>query len=894
MKTLICLFLVMTARLGFGQSSEIFKDFRQPSEQSRSANVEILNRSIQNRALATGLASNANSINRSVEDLMESLFYSIMDQNVSWTASDSLNLTTAYRRDVEETSIGTYVVIDHFRFGPDFFREVGKVRGLPISVQNQSNVFLTNVTYRSDALRKSESQQVGRWRELANNWFGALPFLTGILPPSFNPEELYDPISYLQTPFLFPSDSDESLEMPIGNVRSYGIAGSTGPGLDLVGRSIKDLQDDLSLSDLTLKLPLSAFYEGQHQISVLRARDNEVWLALTEIRRLGALLNIEIGKRYQIFQKVFKWWAGVPATIAPVDFDLERSTIWQIDEMYSYDLTKETARKALNDALNGKLAMSRKYGKLQDTDELLENGVIFQFRRFSTKDEDTTQQGRSLYVLQNQRQRQLDVGESSTRDREGEFFSLDTEQIIQDRDWNVLVGAETVEYKLKLSVPITKEHVPTESGKRTTVHKLDLTQEEPLALFAGLKIIDNFHDTRDHNRLLGIIRTFAGLEMTTLPDIPMYAKDLEQRYIQEQALSNPMDEAFRKQVPTTNLGKLEANAQIYFSHDLMLEIAKKSPAEFWRNFAIAFAVDPIYWAEQGPDPSWGYYANWMTSYALMPLRLMNLQSEFSDFVLETSRVRAALDQLIDTNDPMRIVTAYRDLIDTSHPAELVHGLALLVGNDRLPINVSFSSSTSEKREDSPDTRLAKKEFSKINQRSFRTSTPMPPIKRNQTVEEKLAAFSPGGFRNPKRLPKLQRLTLYLEEKQDPEAKFSHQELVAELMVQDPPSRKEKLPIYLRIEQAGVINVGRFVLTEELRDLEPTPLSDARQRIGRVGLYRLPLSGPEGLQKQDFLNQAILEGGAFDVFISLSDQGSSWTAEQNMSFVIENGLLKKLY
>lgn len=893
---IFCLFLLLIPSALFGQSSEIYKDFRQPSEQSRSANVDVLNRSIQNRALASGLASNANSINRTVDDLMESLFYSVMDQKLVWPATDTMALTTAYRRDVQATSIGTYVVVDNFRFGPDFFKEIGKIGGLPLGLQNQSSFFITNVTYRSDALRKAESEQVGYWRELVNNWFGFLPFLANILPPSFNPEELYDPIGYLQTPFLFPANANDTLQMPIGNVRSYGISGSTGPIIDLVGRSVKELQKDLSLGDLTTRLPLSAFYEGQHQISVLHARDNEVWLALSEIRRMGALLSIDVGKRYLIFQKIFKWWAGVPATIAPIDMDLERSTVFQIDEMYSYDLTKESARQALNEALNGKLAMSRKLGKVPDNDELQEKGVVFQFRRFTTKDADTTQQGRSFYVLQSQRQFHLDVGESSTRDREGEFFSLDTENAIDDRDWNVLVGAETVEYNLRLSVPVDKEHVSIKDGskKRTTVYKLNTSREEPMALFAGLKIIDNFHDTRDHNRLMGILRKFSSLELNNLPDIPLYAKDVEHKYIQDEAFSNPMEERFRKEVPTTNLGKLEANAQIYFSHDIIVEIAKKSPEEFWRNFAIAFGVDPAYWADEGKQPSWGYYSNWMTSYALMPLRLMNFQSDFSDFVLEARRVRAALDELVDTNDPMKIVNGYRDLIDTLHPVEFVHALGLLAGPDRLPINVSFNTSTSEKREDSPDTRLTKKAFAKINDLNVRTSTPIPPIRRNQTVEDKLAAFSPGGFQNPKRLPKLQRLTLYLEEKQGAEDQFSHQELFAELMVQDPPARNEKLPIYLRIEQAGVINIGRFVLTEELRDLDAIPPTDTRQKIGRVAIYRLPLTGPEGLQKQDFLNQAILEGGAFDIFLSLSDQGMSWSAEQSLSFSIDHGLLKKLY
>jgi hypothetical protein len=43
----------------------------------------------------------------------------------------------------------------------------------------------------------------------------------------------------------------------------------------------------------------------------------------------------------------------------------------------------------------------------------------------------------------------------------------------------------------------------------------------------------------------------------------------------------------------------------------------------------------------------------------------------------------------------------------------------------------------------------------------------------------------------------------------------------------------------------------------------------------------------------FLDEAIANGDAFDMHISLSEDGESWSQEQSMSFAIEKGLLKNL-
>lgn len=886
----LCFLCAGFAHLVGAQSTEISQDFRSEPER-RVSTFDAMNRVVQNRALASGLASGVNSLNRTVDSLMEALFYSVMDQSFSLTATDNLALTSGYERDVHGTSIGSYVVVDKFRIGPDFLKDLGQIRGLPLTFSNQTHLFITNATLRSDAQRKSESERKGYWRELFNNWLGLLPLLSSILPPSFNPEELYDPSSYLATPFLFPRDVREALEMPLGTVRSYGLAGTTQFGIELNGPALQRAQKNLALGDLDLSIPFALFHEGEHRISILRRNESEVWLALSELRRIGRAINVNMRKDYSALQQLVTWWSGLPIPIAPIDFSLQKASNIRLDELYGFDLRDQIAQDAFTKALHGDFKMAREYGEKVAEDNA-EHGVTFHFRRFSTREEEGHRQGRSFYVAQNDSQSLLGKGESRTIDRQGEFFTLDAEFTQLDRDWDVLVGPETAEFKHRLTIPVLKE----KQKDKSYLYTLASTPENPLFMTATLKVEDDFVDTRELQNILELFRLYSGLPLSDIPEIPILAADLQAKLLGRQALANPMDDIKRRELTPTHLGRLAAYAHLYFSHDLMLSIARRSRGDIWEALARAFKVEPAFWALEGPSPGITYYANWLGSLALMPLRLMNLETRYPDLVIEARRIEQALQELLIAKDPLTILGVYTRILDTAHPAQLIRSFVHLSEGLPLPIIVGFTANPSNNSKDTPDIKKAKEAMASLDKRVFNSSWPIPSLKRDQTVEEKLASFHAGNYVSARTLPSLRRISLHLDGfATDPTGRLYNQ-FVADLSAQNAPSPQSPLYVYVRVEQNSPLNLGRFVLGEELVEVMPVDPNQANTtslNLEDASRYRLFLTGPSGLKNQSYFDEIILQGGALDLIVSLSDNGEEWGPEQKLSFRIEHGQLIKL-
>ena len=180
------------------------------NQEKQRSQYESVRRIVRNPTLASGLTSGARSINQTVDSLMETIFYNIMDQTQTFTANADLRLETNFSRIVNETSMGTYIISDQFRLGPMYQKEINRISNVGIHLGSDSHIFVRNIYHRTNALRAYERHNLPLWRSIFNQWFGILPFLANILPPSFNQEELYDPITYLKTPFLAPYDIDSA------------------------------------------------------------------------------------------------------------------------------------------------------------------------------------------------------------------------------------------------------------------------------------------------------------------------------------------------------------------------------------------------------------------------------------------------------------------------------------------------------------------------------------------------------------------------------------------------------------------------------------------------------------------------------------------------------------
>jgi len=660
----------------------------------------------------------------------------------------------------------------------------------------------------------------------------------------------------------------------------------------MAGRSVRSLQKSLGLSDLDLVIPLSFFRDGEHRISILRRNESHVWLALSEVRRIGTSISSNLGKDYKVLQKLVSWWAGVPAPISPIDFDLQKARIFQIDELYDFDLLRAGAQEAFVKALHGDFQKARELsGQLQgqETKPDRASGVNFQFYRVTTRNETGLKQERSFYVSQSQRQSTMGVGESRMTDKEGEFLTLEAEQYLHDRNWNVLVGADTTEFRHKLSIPVRKEKGPGKASR----YVLSANAANPLYMTASLRIIDAFVDVRDYQKTLTLLRRYSGLPMVDAPEIPIYAADVQRRLMREQALVNPMEEIYTQPLTATHLGKLVASAHLYFAHDLIIALARKDERVLWMAVAKAFDADPKYWARTGPEAGAMYYTNLMGSFATIPLRLLNIETDYPDVANEVRRIRKGFRALLKAKEPLDILAAYEQVLDTNHPVELMQALGDMAKGLPVPIIVGFNSQPKDQGKDSPDVQSAKKLFESLNDKVFDSPWPIPPLKRDQSVEEKLANFLPGGYRDPRGIPKLLQVRVLLDRVIMNTRDDAEGVMQVQLTAQNMSIAHSNIQVYMRIEQHGALNIGRFVMGENIVKVAPDIASRAHSKSDRSDIFRFNLNGPDGLEGSSFIDKAIAKGDSFDVFISLSEDGEAWGPEQTLSFTIEDGVLKNL-
>ena len=250
----------------------------------------------KNPALSAGLASGADAINRSVESLLDALFYSLLDNDLRYDMTDHSWFSANLQRDVFSAPSGAYIVVDRIDMGPRYSREMWRVHDIPVTLGVEGSVEVLQIYLRSDGMRLAEQSELPVWRRLVNNWFGLLPLASALLPPSFNENELYDPLRQAATPFIFPLEIETFYDMPVGSIRSYAISGGATYSLGFEGLIDKTTRDALeTLEGLKESLPYQIFVRGEHRINVLRRGEHKAWVGMSKINRAGHSISTVLG-----------------------------------------------------------------------------------------------------------------------------------------------------------------------------------------------------------------------------------------------------------------------------------------------------------------------------------------------------------------------------------------------------------------------------------------------------------------------------------------------------------------------------------------------------------------------------------------------------------------------
>lgn len=859
-----------------------------------------------NPAIAHGLASGADALNRSVESLMDSLFYSILDSEKNFYMTDDAWFNTTLKRDVYSTPSGAFVVMDRFQLGPRYAKELWRLHNVPISLGIDGTVEVLQIYLRTDGMRLAEQDELSPPRRWLNSWFGLLPLASTVMPPSFNQNELYDPLTELKTPFTFPLDLEGFYSMPVGSIRSYALSGGVQVGADLGGAQGQDSRETLDrVGGLTMTVPYAIFKRGEHRINVLRRSEHSAWIGVKDLRRVGHSISPFIGTKYSVFRaalaaKIFDWdwvWAGVPIAVLPVDLNFEQAIADLFDQVYEYDMRNPSAREAYEAAVKGDFVPS-KLRYLDQKEKGVDTGVTFHFARVQDRKEEISRNGPNLAVYRRERKRDHGEAEIEITDPDGKFYILESSLAVEDKNWDVLVGDEqgrvnqSVEMKVRRVVPSnTDGDLATGHASYTYAFEAD---PDPYRLTMSLSIQDRYLDTVEYYEYLDDIRFFTGLDLETTPKIRLRDPEVEEERRRSIYFAEPTNEAVNVHVTPTYLGRFGAQATLSFSTQQLERIIATPEDDMWASFARAFGADDNEWRQEDVRHSFAHQLNWYKSFFLFPTRLLNIRISQADAIKESTQAIKELLLLKTLTTPQDKLDAFNRLLDSDYPRHLAHVLLDLANPADVPRRVTFSAQPKGAARHE-----VKTAYGKLNGMVFKAGPVFPEPTRYARAKTKLANFYLDQPRESSSKPHI--LTIEVHAKPVPASVRSLEEEpdtnVQEIdrnarhvfvtVTASGLNKDAEAKLYVRVAQAGKIKIGKLELAEKVLQLAP---KEAIGATSDVLTYEFYLTGPLSPLSNFMLNQAVGSGDEFLVTLGVSRDGTVWSDERALEFRFEKGRL----
>lgn len=866
-----------------------FDEKPESTEVSYSSSIEKL---FKNPAITSGLASGSQAINRSIESLMEAVFYSLLDNELIYNVTDNTQFGVALKRDVFTTVGGSNVIVDRFSMGPRYSKELKRIHKIPISLGVDGAINVFNIYHRSDGQRVAEEQDVGFFRYALNNWFGILPLLTAILPPSFNPNELYDPAAQIEAPFIFPLKTELFKRMPIGGIRSYSVSGGVhlpfelGYILDQKAKKQLEKWDNLEVS-----LPYTIFVTGEHRINVLRRDENIAWVGLTKVKRLGHTLASKLGRSFYFFDKVMKVWKGVALPFLPIDASVTAANALKYDHLYEFDLTKGPARSAYVAAVNGDFTVAHQRAR-EEREKKRVTGVLFHFQRNEDAIETENETATNVMLVKSGREQQISNSEIEIQDTLGKYNLLSVKREVQDEQWDLLVGSQKLTVRDQVELNVKKVMTdPSDDSKYTYTFAAD--DPDPIRLTLSLEINDRYVDTIQYRQYLQRLRNFLLLPLSSVPVIPLRENNRLYDRRTTLPLTEPDQIHLRSHVVPTQLGRMGARATVSLNTKNLAQILSRSEDTWWQALAYGYGQDPKIWIKKSYRQSSWRHLKEIAGFFAYPTRMIDQRLIDLDFPREATARVAALQALKTATTPTDKLQALRELFSTDYPAELSRALLLLTDLTQVQRSVSFSTKAK-----GPANATIKDTFDSLNDKVYKSSAGEPPPERQHLTKEMLAAFYPDEVRELRARPVVINIEVKTREPiiATPQVLRSNvkpsKHIVLRLTTKN-MNTSSKARIYIRFEQGGQIQVGKFVLAEDVIEVQPDLLADTKTKKkgeDEQQTYEFWLTGPLSSLSGPIFDRAVDFGGEFIANIGISNDGRVWSDERTLRFYFENGIL----
>ncbi len=851
-----------------------------------------IDRLFRNPVLAAGLLSGADAINKSIDNLMESLFYNLLDNKLKYPLAGPINGNMAFTRDLYNARDGAYVVIDRFGLGPEYNREVYRYNDIPVLLGASQSSDVYDIYLRADPMRITESKTLPFWRAALNNWFGILPLLEAILPPSFNPNEMYDPLKRFETPFTFPLSVEAAQAMDIGSIKSYSINGGINLGLE-IGKGIHGFKDQVMTgqTSLEMKLPYTVFRTGEYRINVLKKDSHTVLVGVMDATRLGHRIETKLGKTYFLLSKTIPLWRGMPAAIFPLDFAIEEAVGDVFGRVYAFDLRNDEAKTAFIEAVHGNFAAAQ-ISWLRAKEEKLETGVKFSYTKNEKRYETGFGMGHNVYLTSRRTNRTHSSAEIEINDVSGRYFILEAKEDSDQKRWDMLTGRAETNVTLQADLMVRKV-VEKELGEDSIKSRYEFVAEgNPIDVTFNLSLTDKFVETEDLQSYLTLLSKFTQLSFDGLPQFAIRDKDKQILRRRAGFFLHDNSDKHKLHVTPTHLGQFEGYASVKMTHDHLLSVAFLPRIELWKKFCEAFDVN-----DDEKCLLWERSLAWrnlyrMNKYLTLPLRLIDYKIRPADAVDEIEQAVAALKQFGDSISPTEKQAALRELFATEYPLETVE--ALLLASDLGQIPRSCELQTKPKGHASQE---IKDRFKSMDGHRFTSEKPFPPALRYDTTKDTERKFDPANLAFAGSKPRVKKITLFKDTDSKPQitptTKDEKPKTPAPLLATKIAVAKiggaERLSVYVKLEQSGRVQLAKLKLFEDVIDV-PIHTNSTSTAPDRAN-FMIKLSGPSSLLANVVSEESMVNGGDFKLTLSISANGLIWSDEKSLEFRIEGGELK---
>ncbi len=827
--------------------------------------------------------SGARLINHSLDSLFDSLFYSLLDNSFTYSYSDSYQLNLNLNRSVFSTDFGSYVIMDRFSFGPEYDATLTTIESVPVILGNNAGIDIVDIHLQSEARRLVDKELLPTWRYAFNNWFGIVPALRALLPPSFNPLQLYDPLRQVETPLVFPLSYSAFAAMPIGTIRSYGISGGVNLPFTLANYVLKNLPSFVERSLLDVATPYSLFLQGEHRINVLRKSKNIAWVGLSTSKTAGHGLAGMVGSTFFLLQDSLKPlpFKGLKTPFFPFDMGIADSLISSTQHLYEFDLSDERGLKAYLAAVHGDFSQAIAQCQAREKARYL----TFHFEQRSQGRQIESHRLNNFFLYRAQHQENSKRNKITMFEPSGKYYIWEAGRQQGSSSFDVLLGESEIQYNNQVEIRVQPENEVSESDEAPDL-TFKFVGSKPYQLICTMQIRDQLADVFEYEAYLAKLRRVSKFPLDEFPQLPQRSEERKIRALERSYASRPDSLAYVSDDSITRVGTFHATYSANLPYKLLRQ-AINAPHELQAQyFAEAYKLSASEHPYEDLYATSAILSHFLGRWFSYPLRLFNIQSDRQDAFGEVRHIIDSFAALRIASTPLEIQNGFYQLLRLEYPEAFLVGMMRFLPDEEIPRNLSFFIK--------PEGELGpgfKTQFERINVKKFQSSLQTSDFDRYHIAQEKLNAFFPTNMHALPRRPQI--ISVYIQALREPNTPSDAlPKFVVEVSAKG-LSSGAKGKIYLRFENKGQVQLNKFVLLEEIREspaqkslLKPT------QNLDYLS-YQFILEKPDDSFNSLIYEQQFQLSQEFQLILAISSDGIVWSNEKIFAFSYDEGKLKEI-